>query len=85
MFLLVWSRLAFDEMGDIVRDNPSRKHEFAVALRQITRQLIADAPNVGESREDELRVMFAGDLSVFYRVDTDDKTVHINNVRLRRS
>ena len=85
MFLLVWSRLAFDEMSDIVRDNSSRKHEFAVALRQITRQLIADAPNVGESREDELRVMFVGDLSVFYRVDEDDNTVQINNVRLRQS
>jgi hypothetical protein len=85
MFLIVWTDDGFDRMNNIIRDNPARKHEFAVALRQITRQLTADPVNVGESRADDSRVMFAGELSVFYRVDTDDDTVEIGDVRLRQT
>jgi plasmid stabilization system protein ParE len=84
MFLVVWLELAFDEMDEIVRRSPARKHEFAVALRQLTRQLAVDPLSVGESRGGELRVMFAGELSVFYHVDTNDNTVEIGNVRLQR-
>lgn len=84
MFLVVWMGPAFDSMDEIVRDNPSRKREFAVALRQITHQLTTDPLSVGESRDDGGRVMFASELTVFYRVDTDDNTVHIGDVRLRR-
>ena len=84
MFLVVWTDDGFDRMNDIVRDNPSRKREFAAALRQITHQLSTDPSNVGESREDDTRVMFAGEVSVFYRVDADEETVEIGNVRLRQ-
>ena len=84
MFLVVWLDAAFEDMNEIVRLNPARKREFAVALRQIARQLAADPLNVGESREEEMRVMFAGELSVFYRVDTNDNTVEIGNIRLRQ-
>lgn len=84
MFLVVWTGDGFDRMNDIIRDNPTRKHEFAVALRQITHQLSTDPDGVGESREDDTRVMFAGELSVFYRVDADEETVEIGDVRLRR-
>lgn len=63
---------------------PGRKREFAAALRQITQQLTTDPENVGESRADDLRVMFAGELSVFYRVDADDNTVEVCNIRLRQ-
>jgi hypothetical protein len=84
MFLIVWTDDGFDRMNEIIRSNPGRKREFAVALRQIARQLTADPLGVGESREDEMRVMFAGELSVFYRVDTDDNTVRIGDVRLRQ-
>jgi hypothetical protein len=84
MFLVVWAEGAFDDMDRIVRDHPARKREFALALRQITRQLTDDPERIGESREDEMRVMFAGELSVFYSVDADDKTVEIGSVRLRR-
>lgn len=84
MFLVVWTDDGFDRMSDIVRDNPLRKREFAVALRQIARQLATDPENVGESRENDTRVMFAGELSVFYRVGAADGTVEIGNVRLRQ-
>ena len=83
MFLVVWSERAFDNMNEIVRDNPSRKRELAAALRQITHQLTTDPQRVGESRTGDLRVMFASELSVFYRVDTEDSAVRIANVRLR--
>lgn len=85
MFLIVWMDQGFDEMNEIVHANPSRKHEFAVALRRIGHQLTTDPFGVGESRGDDARVMFAGELSVFYSVDTGDNTVRITNVWLRRS
>jgi hypothetical protein len=84
MFLVVWTDDGFDQMNDIIRNHPSRKHEFAVALRQITHQLTTDPLNVGESRTDDSRVMFAGEVSVFYRVDTDDNTVEVGSIRLRQ-
>ncbi|WP_439621067.1 type II toxin-antitoxin system RelE/ParE family toxin [Gemmata sp.] len=83
MFLLVWSDEAFEEMARIVRLYPARKHEFATALRQVTHQLSTDPLNRGESREEEMRVMFAGDLSVFYAVDEASRVVEIGLVRLR--
>lgn len=85
MFLIVWTDDGFDRMGRIIRDNPARKREFAVALGQIARQLAADPERVGESREDDTRVTFSGELSVFYRVDADDQTVEIGDVKLRRA
>ena len=84
MFLVVWLDEGFDDMNEVIRDNPARKHEFAVALRQITRQSATDPQTVGESREEEMRVMFAGELSVFYRVNTDEETVEIAHDRLRQ-
>ncbi len=84
MFLVVWLDEGFDDMNGIIRDNPARKHEFALALRQITHQLSTDPQAVGESREEGMRVMFAGELSVFYQVDAGEKTVEIANVRLRQ-
>ena len=84
MFLVVWLDEGFDDMNEIIRDNPVRKHEFALALRQITHQLSTNPEGIGESREKEMRVMFAGELSVFYQVDAGEKTVEIANVRLRQ-
>jgi hypothetical protein len=85
MFLVVWSETAFDNMNEIVGGNRARKRELAVALRQVAHQLTTDPLGVGESRgdSDKARVMFAGELSVFYSVDTDDNTVRIGNVWLR--
>lgn len=85
MFLVVWTDDGFNRMNDVIRDNPSRKREFAFALRQINHQLSTDPENVGESREEnDVRIMFAGEVSVFYRVDTDEQTVEIGDVRLRQ-
>lgn len=84
MYLVKWWERAFDDMNGIIRDNPARKREFVLALRQITHQLSTDPEDVGESRVGEMRVMFAGEMSVFYRVDADDKTVEIARVRLRQ-
>ena len=85
MFLVVWSDEAFEDMSGIVKAHAARKHEFATALRQIAHQLSTDPQTVGESRADDVRVMFAGAVSVFYVVDEDEKTVEIAKVRLRRS
>lgn len=83
MFLVVWSDEAFEDMRLIVAAQPVRKREFALALRQIEHQLGTDPLAVGESREEDMRVTFAGELTVFYRVDADEETVEIGAVRLR--
>ena len=85
MFLVVWSGRGFGEMARIVQLHPGRKAEFAAALRQISERLARDPSNEGESREEEMRVMFADQLSVFYSIDEAHQTVEIGNVRLRRS
>jgi plasmid stabilization system protein ParE len=84
MFLVVWSETAFDKMANLIRFNPERRDEFAAALREISEQLSHNARHAGESREEEMRVMFAGELSVFFRVDGEHQTVEVGNVRLRR-
>jgi hypothetical protein len=85
MFLVVWSDEAFEKMANLIRFNPERKEEFAAALRGISQQLTHNARHAGESREAEMRVMFAGDLSVFFSVDESDQTVEIGDVWLRQS
>lgn len=85
MFLVVWGVPAFDKMGNLIRLNPERKDEFAAALKEIWDQLTHNTRHAGESRGDEMRVMFAGDLSVFFSVDESDQTVEIGDVRLRES
>jgi hypothetical protein len=85
MFLVVWSDVAFEEMARLIRFNPERKEEFASALREISEQLSNNARHAGESREDEMRVMFSGEVSIFFSVDELDQTVEIGHVRLRQS
>jgi hypothetical protein len=84
MFLVIWSVTAFDKMANLIRYNPARKDEFAAALREISQQLTHNARHAGESREDEMRVMFAGDLSIFFSVDEADQTVEIGDIWLRQ-
>ena len=84
MFLVVWSEMAFDKMANLIRFNPERKDEFAAGLREIWQQLTHNARHAGESREDEVRVMFAGDLSIFFSVDEADQTVEIGDIWLRQ-
>lgn len=83
MFALVWMDEAFEDMDQIVRENPGRTAELALALRDLTTRLASNPGNVGESRdEDDVRVMFTGPLTVFFRVDEEDKVVEIGRIRL---
>lgn len=84
MLLVVWGGMAFDKMANLIRFNPERKDEFAAALRDIWQQLTHNARHAGESREGEMRVMFAGDLSIFFSVDEADQTVEIGDIWLRQ-
>ena len=67
MFLVVWSNRAFDKMANLIRFNPERQEEFAAVPRDIWDQLTNNARHAGESRDEEMRVMFSGDLSVFFQ------------------
>lgn len=85
MFLIVWSDVAFEKMANLIRFNPERREEFAAGLREISQQLSHNARHAGESRDNEMRVMFAGDSAVFFGVDEADQTVEIGDIRLRQS
>jgi len=83
MFTVRWTGPAFDQMGQIIRNNPAREEELAEALREISARLGSLADTAGESRGTTLRVMFAGPLTVYFRPDPDTSTVDVIRVRAR--
>jgi len=82
MFTVVWSHLAFEQMNDILLNNPQLRSSLAKSLRRISEELHRDPTGVGESRDEDRRVWFVDDLVVHFEVDTEDHTVEIAIVNL---
>ena len=83
MFAVVWTGATFDQMEQIVRNNPARTTELADALRELTTRLQANASTTGESRGGSLRILFAGPLTVYFRPDESTSAATIIRVRAR--
>ncbi|WP_439621071.1 hypothetical protein [Gemmata sp.] len=83
MFAVVWGGRPFDQMAQIVRNNPARRDELAEALQEITGRLRAHADAAGESRGGRLRVLFAGPLTVYFVADAGAMTATVVRVRAR--
>lgn len=79
---VVWQPDAFEQMSEIVRAAPSRKAEFAAALRELSAALATDPDGTGESRDPPYRVAIFGELTFFFRSVPDDATVYIDWVRI---
>jgi hypothetical protein len=82
---IIFRQAAFDQMDEIIRNNPSRVAEFATALQQMTAALRGSADATGESRDSLYRVAFFGELTFHFRPAPDEGRVYVVNVRLRHS
>ena len=80
-YLVVWSNVAFDQMGLILRAMPLRRAEFAGTLKAIASKLRTDPMEQGESRDDADRIWFVGDLIIVFSVDVESSTVEIASIR----
>jgi hypothetical protein len=84
MFAVVWSHEAFEQMNGIVSRHPARKREFAAALHILAQLLNVSPAEVGESREEDFRILFVGPLVIDYRVDDAQRIVEVVRVSLPR-
>ncbi|VTU01199.1 unnamed protein product [Gemmataceae bacterium] len=84
MFRTSWANRAFDRMQQLVRDHPEMKAGFIFTLESLTIELGDAADTFGESRAGNRRLGFVGVLSVLVRVDSQNRTARIIDVRLRR-
>jgi hypothetical protein len=82
MFQTFWEPAAFDRMQSLVREHPGLKAGFAYTLSSLSTELAESADIWGESREGNLRLGYVGVVSVLVRVDANDRTVRIVDVRL---
>lgn len=83
MFTIVWDNAAFDQMHALILWYPARRDELSHALQTLSTELGQRADTWGESRDDDARLGFIGDLSVLIRVDEEDRVVRIIQVKLR--
>jgi hypothetical protein len=64
-------------------DSDTRK-AITKACHALEKQLAHDADNTGESRSDNRRIAFESPVILVFRVEADNKTVTILEVRLMR-
>jgi len=83
MYAVAWGGKPFDQMAQIIRNNPARKDELAEALQEVTARLQSHADTAGESRGGRIRVTFAGPLTVYFVPDTDSMAATVVRVRAR--
>ena len=83
MFELIWRPTALDELADIYvgRLTPPERDRVASQLAGFNRDLVRDAFEVGESRDDPMRVAIVGGLTVYFTAIA--YTVRVIHVRLR--
>ncbi|MBX9627862.1 MAG: hypothetical protein K2X82_28950 [Gemmataceae bacterium] len=81
-FAVVYTPSAENDLADGWLRAPDR-NAVSEAADRVDRRLGRDPLNEGESRDDDLRVMFEPPLAVFYTVDVAAATVRVVRVRLR--
>lgn len=82
MYEIVWTSQAFNQMDQIIRNNPARKEELADGLRELAARLGSHANTAGESRGITLRVVFVGPLTVYFRLG-DSGVAEVIRVKAR--
>lgn len=84
MFALVWTEHALNDLADVwVAVDPAARDRIEAALTLLNQQLRAEPDEVGESREDDRRIAFAGPLVVSFRVDLKGRLVRVNHAWMR--
>ena len=70
MFALTWRPFALDQLSDIYVGQlaPDERDRVAAQVEQLNRDLIRDALEVGESRNEPVRVVLLADVTVYFTV-----------------
>lgn len=82
---IIWPPLAFNRMGDLIREYPERKAEFAASLKGLSLLLVPNPEQTGESREPPYRVTICGQLTFWFRPVLDEGRVYVVWVHLRET
>jgi hypothetical protein len=80
-YTVVWKPLAKAKLAELWLQ-ASNRAAFTQAADKIESQLRTTPLNVGESREDDYRVLYELPLVVAYRVSNDDRLVTVVLVRM---
>jgi hypothetical protein len=79
MYTVRWKRTAFDRLTEIWLEAPDRSAVTA-AVDEVDRLLAANPHEAGESRSDEIRVLFVAPVGVFFEVHDDSLVVDVLKV-----
>ena len=79
MYTVRWKRTALDQLTELWLDAADRKRINA-AVDEIDRLLAADPHEAGESRSDEIRILFCQPLGAFFEVDDGKREVQVLRV-----
>jgi len=79
-YTVVWKRAADDKLAELWLNSADRD-PIAHSVHQIDAQLGEKPLDVGESREDNYRILCILPLVVAYRVSEDDRLVTVGQVR----
>ena len=80
-FRVQWSRRALEALAKIWIDHNRHQAQVLDAAANASRLLETDPHLMGESRDEDRRVVFVPPLAVFYRVDMRQQVVQIFGVR----
>jgi hypothetical protein len=76
MFTVRWKRTALDALADLWLEADDRESVTA-AVTEIDRTIARDPHSAGESRSEQIRVLFVPPLGVFFEIDEPHQTVHV--------
>ena len=78
MYTVVWSDEARDGLADAwLRADSAARSLITAAAQEMDKYLRANGPRVGESRDEDLRLVTAGPLGIEFRVSEMDRRVTV--------
>ena len=79
MYVVRWKRTALERVAELWLDSADR-NRVTDAVAEIDRLLAIKPSAVGESRSEEVRILFEPPLGVFYEFDESTRTVWVLKV-----
>lgn len=78
-YTVIWRVVADDALAQIWIDSDDRA-EVTTAAHMIDQALVRDPAEKGESREDDVRILFERPLGVMFSVDDNEHKVFVESV-----
>jgi hypothetical protein len=86
MFRVEWVQEAVDELAELwLEANSTSRQTITEATHALDQELQADPFRQSESREGDVRILFASPLAILFEVDPDQRLVWILHVWMFRS